>query len=133
MSESLFTLDFQVRDYECDMEGIVNHAVYLHYLEHARHTYLKSVGLDFAQFVRDGITLVVVRAELDYQHSLRSGDRFRVGVRLERASRLRFAFVQPVTLLPDGQPVVRARIIGTALAEQSRPFLPASFESLLEA
>ena len=31
-----FTLEIVVRDYELDSEGIVNNAVYLHYLEHTR-------------------------------------------------------------------------------------------------
>ena len=35
----------QVRDYECDIQGIVNNANYLHYTEHTRHLYLKSLGV----------------------------------------------------------------------------------------
>ncbi len=35
-----FELEFTVRDYECDLQGIVNNAVYLNYLEHTRHQYL---------------------------------------------------------------------------------------------
>ncbi|MBU2223338.1 MAG: acyl-CoA thioesterase, partial [Gammaproteobacteria bacterium] len=31
----VFSVDFKVRDYECDMQGIVNNAVYFNYLEHA--------------------------------------------------------------------------------------------------
>ena len=31
-SKYCFTLQMQVRDYECDIEGIVNNANYLHYL-----------------------------------------------------------------------------------------------------
>lgn len=34
-----FELEMQVRDYECDMEGIVNNAIYQHYLEHTRHEF----------------------------------------------------------------------------------------------
>ena len=33
----IFTTRMQVRDYECDIEGIVNNANYLHYAEHTRH------------------------------------------------------------------------------------------------
>jgi acyl-ACP thioesterase len=32
-----FRLEFSVRDYECDLQGVVNNAVYQHYLEYARH------------------------------------------------------------------------------------------------
>lgn len=126
-----YTLDFQVRDYECDMQGIVNNAVYQNYLEHARHEFLKSIGLDFAAFARDGINLVVVRAEVDYRHPLGSGDSFRVGINLDRVSRLRFAFLQEIVRLPDGKPVLGARIIGTALDRRGRPVLPPEIDSLL--
>ena len=37
-----FETRMEVRDYECDIEGIVNNANYLHYLEHTRHLFLKS-------------------------------------------------------------------------------------------
>lgn len=126
-----FTLDFEVRDYECDLQGIVNNAVYQNYLEHARHAFLKSVGLDFARFAQEGINLVVVRAELDYRTPLQSGDRFWVGLRLERISRLRFAFLQDIYRRPDDRPVLNARVIGTALDRRGRPVLPGEIEKML--
>ena len=55
-----FSLNLKVRDYECDMQGIVNNAIYQHYLEHARHEYLLSHGLSFAEMTRQGIVIVVV-------------------------------------------------------------------------
>jgi len=47
MIDYQFKQNFQVRDYECDLQGIVNNAVYLHYLEHTRHEFLKQSGIDF--------------------------------------------------------------------------------------
>ena len=41
-----------VRDYECDIEGIVNNANYLHYTEHTRHLFLQHCGLSFADMHR---------------------------------------------------------------------------------
>jgi acyl-CoA thioester hydrolase len=132
MEEYPFTLEFEVRDYECDLQGIVNNAVYQSYLEHARHVFLKSRGLDFAALAREDVNLVVVRIELDYLYPLRSGDRFVVGLRAERISRLRFGFFQEVRRLPDGKPVLRARVVGTAIDANGRPRLPAEVERLLE-
>ncbi len=131
MPESIFQIDLQVRDYECDMEGIVNNAVYQNYLEHARHEFLKNMGLDFARLTRGGINLVVIRAELDYRFSLRSGDRFRVSLHLKRLSPLRFVFVQEIERLPDNKRIMEARIIGTSLNANGRPFLPKEIEALL--
>lgn len=42
-----------------------DNGVYQSYLEHVRHEYLKDIGIDFAEYARNGINLVVVRAELD--------------------------------------------------------------------
>jgi len=63
------TCELVVRTYECDMNGHVNNANYLHYLEFARHEYLKAVGFDFAGSVKAGYGLFVTRIEIDYKRS----------------------------------------------------------------
>ncbi len=128
-----FTLQFEVRDYECDLQGIVNNAVYQHYLEHARHVFLKQHGIDFAALAQQGINLILVRAEIDYRFPLRSGDRFYVGLTLERVTRLRFAFEQDILRLPDHKPIVRAKMIGTAVDAAGKPLMPPGIDALLPA
>jgi acyl-CoA thioester hydrolase len=132
MNDYNFRIDFQVRDYECDMQGVVNNAVYQNYLEHARHEFLKKLGLDFAELTRQKINLVVVRSELDYKASLRSGDSFWVGTRLERVSPLRFAFLQDILRSPEDTLVLQGRVIGTALNERGRPKMPQKIAELME-
>ena len=44
----IYELKMKVRDYECDLQGIVNNANYQHYLEHTRHEFLSSTGVSFA-------------------------------------------------------------------------------------
>ena len=124
MQEYRFTLEFDVRDYECDMEGIVNNSVYQNYLEHTRHMFLKRENVDFAEMTARGIHLVVVRVEIDYKFPLRAGDRFMVGLTMERASRVRFGFRQDIYRLPDERPIVNAYVLGTALNERGRPCIP---------
>ena len=51
----------EVRDYECDIQGIVNNANYLHYTEHTRHLFLLSLGVSFAQLHEKGVDAVVAR------------------------------------------------------------------------
>lgn len=127
-----FTMEMEVRDYECDMQGIVNNSVYQNYLEHARHVYLKTVGIDFKEFTERGINLVVVRAELDYKSPLQSGDRFMVGLNMVRESPLKFAFYQDILRLPEMKAVVKAKITGTALNGRGRPQIPAELEALMQ-
>lgn len=124
MLDYSFKLDFQVRDYECDMQGIVNNSVYQNYLEHTRHEFLKTLGMDFAEVTRRKILLVVIRCELDYKYPLRSGDSFWVGLNLQQVSPIRFAFLQDVYRYPDNRLILNARIIGTAMNEKGRPKLP---------
>ena len=44
----IYELEMKVRDYECDLQGIVNNANYQHYLEHTRHEFLTSVMPHFS-------------------------------------------------------------------------------------
>ena len=66
-------MGFQVRDYECDIQGIVNNAVYQNYLEHARHQFLLERDVDFVALAEQEINLVVIRIEIDYKSPLRAG------------------------------------------------------------
>lgn len=127
-----FTVDFKVRDYECDLQGIVNNSVYFNYLEHARHEFLHAHGVDFAQLAKDKINLVVTRSEMDYKQSLLPGDEFYVAVEPQRISRLKFAFKQTLIRKHDEKIMLNALVIGTALNEKGRPFLPAQIDNLFK-
>lgn len=119
-----FIEHFKVRDYECDLQGIVNNAVYQNYLEHTRHEFLISRQIDFAQLSRDGLNLVVIRAELDYKLPLTSGDEFYVGLSFEMKDRVRFQFNQTIHRKRDDAVCVKAVVIGTGMNERGRPKVP---------
>ena len=59
-----FSIEIEVRDYELDLQGILNNSVYQNYLEHCRHRYLKEIGLDFAALHAEGIDPVVSKIEI---------------------------------------------------------------------
>ena len=131
MNDQSFILGMKVRDYECDMQGIVNNAIYQHYLEHARHEFLESRGLNFADLTARGIIVVVIRAELDYKSSLRTGEDFTVSVSARQISRLKLAFDQEIRRKQDGELAVKAVITATSLNERNRPYFPDELTSLL--
>lgn len=128
-----FKLDFKVRDYECDMQGIVNNSVYQNYLEHSRHEFLLSNGVDFAELARQKINLVVLRAELDYKAPLVSGDEFYVDTCVVQSSRVRFDFLQNIYRKKDDRLMLAGKITGTSLNERGRPFVPEVIAALMEA
>lgn len=76
MKDYVFETRMEVRDYECDIEGIVNNANYLHYTEHTRHLFLKQCGLSFAEMHQQGVDAVVARMQLEFKVPLRCDDEF---------------------------------------------------------
>jgi acyl-CoA thioester hydrolase len=69
-----FKLEIKVRDYECDLQGVVNNANYQRYMEHTRHEYLESLGENFGAMHEKGIDAFVSRVDIQFKTSLRSGD-----------------------------------------------------------
>ncbi len=94
MARSNFSVSFKVRDYECDQQGIVNNAVYLHYFEHARHEYLEQSGLNFKQLIDEGIFLIVPEIYIQYKRSLKSGEQFTIDCTPQLLSSYRIQFDQ---------------------------------------
>ncbi len=131
MENSQFNCDFEVRDYECDLQGIVNNARYQNYLEHARHKFLKTRGLDFATLTKKGIYLIVTRIEIDYKYPLRSGEEFTVHLRLGRKGRVRWVFNQEIRRKQDDKLILKAVVIGAAMNPEGRPVFPRELDDFL--
>jgi len=130
VSSHAVELELKVRDYECDMDHVVNNAVYLNYLEHARHELLEAKGLKFGELSKRDIHLVVTRIELDYKGSLCSGDLFVVRTALARKGRIRFVFNQSIHRRLDNRLMLSAVVTGTALNSKGRPELPPELETM---
>lgn len=109
-----FELEFKVRDYECDLQGVVNNSVYQNYLEHTRHEFLLSIGLDFADLYARGIMAVVARVELAYKTPLRSGDRFICRLRTEQQG-IKYLFYQDIYRMPDEKLCLKGLVTTTTL------------------
>ena len=104
-----FVTVMQVRDYECDIEGIVNNAQYIHYCEHTRHLFLKHCGLSFADLHRQGYDAVVARMQLQYKAPLRPDDEFRSCINLAKEG-IKYVFLQDIYRVGDGQLCFRGKI-----------------------
>lgn len=119
----IYELDFKVRDYECDIQGIVNNAVYQNYLEHTRHEFLHSLNEDFAAMHQNGVDPVVVKSELEYKYPLHSGDIFVCRLALQRDGFVKFKFIEDVYVkLDDGtEKLCLKGVITCAVTINGRP------------
>ncbi len=108
LPEPVFTLDFKVRDYEVDSEGIVNNARYLNYMEHTRHEFCAMAGLSFARMRELKMSPVVRKVKIEYIRSLGLGEKFTSSLDLRREG-ARFIFRQWI-INADGQLIADALI-----------------------
>lgn len=127
--EYVFQTEMMVRDYECDLQGIVNNAVYQNYLEHCRHEFLHDIGINFAQLCADGIDAVVTSVELNYKYPLKPRDRFVVKLGMHKQGRLRFVFDQAIYRKSDEKLILDGRVTGV-LTRQGRPVQPDIFDEV---
>ena len=109
MEKYIYELKMKVRDYECDLHGIVNNANYQHYLEHTRHEFLTATGVSFARLHEEGIDPVVARLTMAFKTPLRSGDEFVSKLYLKKEG-IKYVFYQDIYRLPDMKMVIKASV-----------------------
>ena len=125
-----FTHEMKVRDYECDLQGIVNNANYQHYMEHSRHELLSKLGVNFGKLHEDGIDAMVAKITIEYKIPLRSGDKFVVGINLERKGP-KIIFYQDIYRLSDGNLCTKG-IVETICVENGRLTRGAIFDEIFK-
>lgn len=118
-----FSIELSVRDYELDVQGIVNNSVYQNYLEHARHEFLHFHGIDFVDFAQNNILLVVKSIEMNFKNSLVSRDKFKIEVSAIKEGNLKVVFNQDIIRLEDNKPILSAKVTGVAI-KNGRPVAP---------
>lgn len=104
-----YELQMKVRDYECDLQGIVNNANYQHYAEHCRHEFLLAHHISFADLHQRGIDAVVARITIDYKTPLRSGDEFVCCLNMVHEG-IKYVFYQDIYRLSDRKLCARAKV-----------------------
>ena len=115
-TDYIFELEMKVRDYECDLQGIVNNANYQHYIEHTRHEFLLAQGISFADLHTQGIDAVVARLNMAFKTPLKSGDRFVSKLRVEKEG-IKYVFYQDIFRLPDMKCCLKSQVDTVCLIE----------------
>ncbi|MCD8209933.1 MAG: acyl-CoA thioesterase [Prevotella sp.] len=109
-----FKTRMRVRDYECDIQGIVNNANYFHYAEHTRHLFLKSLGLSFSLMHEKGIDLVVARVNAQFKIPLKNDDEF-ISCLDYKKEGLKYIFYQDIYRVRDEKLCFRVESISVCI------------------
>ena len=107
--EYIFENIDRVRDYECDIQGIVNNANYQHYMEHSRHLFIISRGVTFNELHSQGIDVVVARFEIAYKVPLHPDDEYVCRLRPEKDG-IRYVFHQAIFRKADNRLCCTAKV-----------------------
>ncbi|MPQ47028.1 YbgC/FadM family acyl-CoA thioesterase [Marinifilum sp. N1E240] len=116
MNQYIYTLKLKVRDYECDLQGVVNNSVYQNYLEHARHEFLESIGSNFKQLHEEGVDAMVSRIEIDYKTSLTSGDEFEIKLYVKREG-VKLIFHEDIYRMSDNKLCAKGKVFTICLVK----------------
>lgn len=109
MKEYIFKLTDKVRDYECDLQGVVNNANYQHYMEHTRHEFLESLGENFGAMHDKGVDGFVSHVEIDFKTSLKSGDSYISCLNIYKKG-VKLVFEQDIYRASDGTLATRGKV-----------------------
>lgn len=125
-----FEIEMKVRDYECDLQGIVNNSVYQNYLEHARHEFLTANQISFAELHNRGLDAVVARVDIAYKTPLRPGDAFIVRLNVRKEG-YKYVFHQKIFRKEDEKLCIKARV-DTVVVDNGKliPSIP-EFDALI--
>jgi len=127
----LYELEFKVRDYECDLQGIVNNAVYQNYLEHTRHEFLLENNVSFDKLHHQGIDAVVARIEMAFKLPLRSGDEFISKLQVKKEG-VKYVFYQVIHRKSDNKLCIKAKVDTVVVINGKLAASLPEFDSLVE-
>lgn len=127
-------LEIIVRSTEIDVNGHVNNAKYLEYLEWGREEWYETAGLPYDAFTQMGVQTVTVNININYRKECRQGDRLTIVTRPERIGRTSYVLSQRIVnergeLCADAEVTSVALDIGTRKSREVPEALRHWFES----
>lgn len=95
--DKTFSLDKIIYMDDTDMTGVVYHANYLKYFEHARTAWLSSYGISQLTVQEKGYYFVIAEAKVQYKRPLQLHDKISISCEPELARPTAVLFKQSIT------------------------------------
>ena len=127
----IYEIELKVRDYECDIQGVVNNSVYQNYLEHTRHEFLEANQISFAELHDRGIDPMVSSIEIAYKTPLRPGDIF-VSKLFVTKEGVRYIFNQVIYRKSDNKLAIKAKVHAVVVVDGKLATSLPEFDVLVE-
>lgn len=116
-------LDLIVRSTEIDVNGHVNNAKYLEYLEWGREEWYEKVGLSYEGFLKLGLQTVTVNVTINYRKECRQGDEITVVTSPEKVGRTSYVLTQEI-FNKKGELCADALVTSVTIDESTRQSRP---------
>jgi len=119
----------QVRSYEVDVEGRVNNAVFVNYLEHSRTRAMEDFGISFQAWLERGLSIVVTRIDMSIHAPAFIGDELEVHLTPLEIGLVKAKVRQVIMNLTRGSKAVTATVYGAFVDNRGKPVrIPEEFK-----
>lgn len=113
-------LQLTVRSTEIDINGHVNNAKYLEYLEWGREDWYDQAGLPYETLLKLGVVTMTVNVNLNYRKEARQNDVLTVITRPEQVGNASYKLSQTVIREPSGVLVADAVVTLVTVSAKTR-------------
>ncbi|MBN2467012.1 MAG: YbgC/FadM family acyl-CoA thioesterase [Deltaproteobacteria bacterium] len=114
-------LEIKIYYEDTDCGGVVYHANYLRYCERGRTEYFADRGVSIRDYIKEGISFVVSRAEVLYFAPARYGDILVVQSEIEKMKKVTLVFDQTIRRKGESTLLARAKIRLGCINGEGRP------------
>ena len=128
-----YKIEFEVRDNEVDIQGVVNNANYYIYMAHSRHKFLQDVlKVDFIEMAKANFNLFLISSQIEFKKPLLPNEKFYVTCKLIPEGKIRFAFEQEIKLSSNDLLIAKGLNIGVCMdVNKNRPCIPDAISKYL--
>lgn len=113
------SIEILVRSTEIDVNGHVNNAKYLEYLEWGREEWYEKAELDYNTFLNMGIQTVTVNINVNYRKECIQNDRLTIITKPERVGRTSYVLKQEI-INQRGELVCDALVTSVTMDSETR-------------
>lgn len=113
------SIEILVRSTEIDVNGHVNNAKYLEYLEWGREEWYEKAKLDYNTFLTMGVQTVTVNINVNYRKECVQNDRLTIITKPEKVGRTSFILKQEI-INQWGELVCDALVTSVAMDSETR-------------